>query len=119
MVSLIVSVFLSRGNVADLFAESGLFVFKLHDGEFSQTGCHLEVIIDDNLFPSYTSAKTRSRNYAFNEVGDAMIRELDLSKITLRLVEEVDTKGDDENDKHIKAKLTGNTLDVLRRCLVS
>ena len=46
-----------------------------------------------------------------------MVRELDLSKITLRLVEEVDTKGDDDHDKHIKAKLTGNTLDVLRRCL--
>lgn len=46
-----------------------------------------------------------------------MIRELDLSKITLRLVEAIDAKGDDDNDKHIKAKLTGNTLDVLRRCL--
>ncbi|KAF1350242.1 C2 domain-containing protein [Delphinella strobiligena] len=96
--------------------ESGLFIFKLIDGEFSQPGYHLEVLIDDNLFPSYTSAKTRSKTYAFNEVGDAMIRELDLSKITLRLVEEVDNRGEDD-EKHVKAKLTGNTLDVLRRCL--
>lgn len=50
--------------------------------------------------------------------GDAMVRELDLSQITLRLVEEVDTKGDDENDKHVMAKLQGSTLDVLKRCLV-
>lgn len=48
-----------------------------------------------------------------------MVRELDSSKITIRLVEEVDSKGDDENDKHVKAKLTGETLDVLRRGLVS
>ena len=75
--------------------------------------------MDDMLFASYTSAKTRSRNYSFNETGDAMVRELDLSKITLRLVEEVDEKGDDENDRHIKAKLQGQTLDVLRQALVS
>lgn len=48
-----------------------------------------------------------------------MVRELDSSKITIRLVEEIDSKGDDDNDKHVKAKLTGETLDVLRRGLVS
>ncbi|KAL1297970.1 hypothetical protein AAFC00_006478 [Neodothiora populina] len=96
--------------------ESGLFVFKLIEGEFSSQGCHVEILIDDNLFPSYSSAKAKAKQHTFNEIGDAMVRELDLSKITLRLVEEVDNKGDDE-DKHVKAKLTGNTLDVLRRCL--
>lgn len=97
--------------------ESGLFVFKLIDGEFSYPGCHLEVVIDDNLFPSYVSAKSKAKTFVFNDTGDAMIRELDLSKITLRLVEALDNKGEDDHEKHIKAKLTGNTLDVLRRCL--
>lgn len=49
------------------YVESGLLVFTLVQGEFAQSGSHLEVIIDDNLFPSYTSAKTKSRNYTFNE----------------------------------------------------
>lgn len=97
--------------------ESGLFVFKLIDGDFAHAGCHLEVLIDDNLFPSYVSAKTKARSVAFNDTGDAMIRELDLSKITLRLVEAVDNRGEADHEKRIKAKLTGNTLDVLRRCL--
>lgn len=48
-----------------------------------------------------------------------MVRELDSSKITMRLVEEVDNKGDDDHDKHIKAKLIGETLQVLRDGLVS
>jgi len=72
--------------------------------------------MDDHLFPAYTSAKTRSRHHVFNETNDAMIRELDLSQITLRLVSEVDTEGKD-GDKHVEAKLTGNMLEVLKRCL--
>jgi len=45
-----------------------------------------------------------------------MIRELDFSKITLRLIEHVNKDGDGDED-HVIAKLTGNTVDTLRRCL--
>lgn len=51
-------------------------------------------------------------------VGDTMVRELDFSKITLRIIEHIDKKGEGDED-HVIAKLTGNTLDTLRRCLVS
>jgi hypothetical protein len=47
-----------------------------------------------------------------------MIRELDFSKITLRIIEHVDSDGDDHDD-HVIAKLTGNTIDTLRTSLVS
>jgi hypothetical protein len=47
-----------------------------------------------------------------------MVRELDFSKITLRIIEHIDKKGENDED-HVIAKLTGNTLDTLRRCLVS
>ena len=46
-----------------------------------------------------------------------MVRELDFSKITLRIIEHIDKKGEGDED-HVIAKLTGNTLDTLRRCLV-
>jgi Ca2+-dependent lipid-binding protein len=72
--------------------------------------------MDDHLFPAYTSAKTRSRHHVFNETSDAMIRELDLSQITLRLVSEIDTEGKD-GEKHMEAKLTGNMIEVLKRGL--
>jgi len=99
--------------------ETGLLVFKIIDGDMAQTGCHLEVVMDDNVFPAYISAKTKSRQFSFNETGDAMIRELDLSKITLRLVAREDRKGEGEkNENTIKAKVTGETINVLRNALV-
>ena len=49
--------------------------------------------------------------------GDAMVREIDLSRITVRLVEKVDKKGDGD-DKDVVAKLSGDLLPVLQRCLV-
>ena len=42
---------------------------------------------------------------------------MDFSKITIRIIEHIDKKGDGDDD-HIIAKLTGNTLDTLRRALV-
>jgi Ca2+-dependent lipid-binding protein len=48
-------------------------------------------------------------------VGDAFVRELEFSKITLRIVEKLNAKDDDE---HIVAKLTGDTYSTLQRILV-
>ncbi|KAF1846140.1 tricalbin [Cucurbitaria berberidis CBS 394.84] len=96
--------------------ESGLLVFKLIDGEFAGTGGYVDVLMDDMAYASYSSAKIKSKNMTFNEVGDAMIRELDFSKITLRIIEHIDKDGDGDED-HVIAKLTGNTIDTLRSCL--
>jgi len=93
--------------------------------------------MDDMAYPSYSSARIKSSHMTFNEglqfpqsvplpssivltcrlVGDTMIRELDFSKITLRIIEHVDKDGDGDDD-HVIAKLTGSTIDTLRRCLV-
>ncbi|KAF2197837.1 tricalbin [Delitschia confertaspora ATCC 74209] len=96
--------------------ETGLIVFKLIEGEFAHIGCYVDVIMDDMAFSSYSSSKIKSKTMTFNEVGDTMVRELEFSKITLRLIEHIDKKGEGDED-HVIAKLTGNTLDTLRRCL--
>ena len=46
-----------------------------------------------------------------------MVREVDLSRITVRLVEKTDKKGGDSED-HVVAKLSGELFPVLQRCLV-
>ena len=74
--------------------------------------------MDDMAFPSYISSAIRSKKTTLDEIGDCFVRELDVSKITLRLREKGDNKGDDKKDRTI-AKLTGNTLDTLKQCLVS
>lgn len=76
----------------------------------------LEVLMDDQLFPSYISSKVRSREHHFGETGDAMVRELDMSRITLRLVEKTEKDGKQDEDDII-AKLTGPTLQTLQQCL--
>ena len=50
--------------------------------------------------------------------GDAFVRELDVSRITLRLMEKQDKKGGDEAGEHTIARLEGDTLSTLQRCLV-
>lgn len=97
--------------------ESGLIIFNIIEGTFAHPNCQLEVLIDDQIFPSYTTSKARSKVHQFGEIGDAFVRELDMSKITLRLTEKADTKGDNEDQDHVISKLQGQTLPTLQQCL--
>ncbi|KIX07732.1 uncharacterized protein Z518_02386 [Rhinocladiella mackenziei CBS 650.93] len=106
-----------RINAEDLSKyESGLLVFNIVEGHFAQTDVQLEVLMDDHAFPAYVSSKVRQREHHFGETGDAMVREIDMSRITLRLTEKTDKAGkSDEED--VIAKLTGPTLVTLQQCL--
>jgi Ca2+-dependent lipid-binding protein len=48
-------------------AESGLLVFTIIDGDNVRPNCHLEVLMDDLVYPSFASNKIRSRHHDFNE----------------------------------------------------
>jgi Ca2+-dependent lipid-binding protein len=50
-----------------IFTESGLLIFTLIEGEFVQTNCYVEVLIDDLVFPSYASSKIKSKQHEFHE----------------------------------------------------
>ena len=73
--------------------------------------------MDDHAFPAYLSSKTKQRRHQFNETGDAFVRELDVSKITVRLVEKSDSSGKEIDAEDIIAKLAGPTLPTLQQCL--
>ena len=98
--------------------ESGLIIFKLLDVELPRPNVRVEVVMDDMAFPSYSSSTIRTRKTVLDDIGDCFVRELDFSKITLRIREKGDSKGDDKKD-HTLARLSGNTLDTLKQCLVS
>ncbi|KAH7364213.1 C2 domain-containing protein [Rhexocercosporidium sp. MPI-PUGE-AT-0058] len=98
--------------------ESGLIIFKLMDVDLTHSNTHVDVLIDDMAFPSYSSSKIKSRKTTIDEIGDCFVRELDFSKITLRIREKGELRGDSKKDREdIIAKLTGNTLDTLKQCL--
>lgn len=105
-------------------------MFKLHECQLSRSQAQIEVLMDDNLFPAYVSPKIRGRSSKIEDsrfpgpcdiqltgvVGDAFIRELDSSQVTLRVVEKNDPR--DDSEEHVVAKLTGDTLPTLQRILV-
>lgn len=78
----------------------------------------LEIFVDDMAFASYVSSSARSRSFTFDEMGDCFIRELDFSRLTLKIRDRGGDKKDDEKDRTL-GRLTGNTLDTLKQCLVS
>ena len=44
-----------------------MIVFKLIEGEFADDGGYVDIIMDDMAFPSYSSAKIKSKRMTFNE----------------------------------------------------
>jgi Ca2+-dependent lipid-binding protein len=96
--------------------ESGLIIFKLLDCDLIRSNVQIEVVVDDMAFPSYISSTIRTKQGNIDEIGDCFVRELDFSKLTIRLREPSD-KSDEKKDRTV-AKLTGNTLDTLKQCLV-
>ncbi|KAH9902320.1 tricalbin [Xylariomycetidae sp. FL2044] len=97
--------------------ESGFVIFKLLDAELPKSGTHLEIYVDDMMFPSYISGTAKSRNFKFDEIGDCFIRELDFSQLSLRLREKREKPGEERDEDHTVAHLKGNTLDTLKQCL--
>ncbi|PNY28037.1 Uncharacterized protein TCAP_02038 [Tolypocladium capitatum] len=91
--------------------ESGLLIFRLLEAEMPEGHSRLEVCVDDMAYASYVSSTTPTKSHKFDEIGDCVIRELDVSRLTLKARK----KGDD-ND-HTLAQLTGNTLETLKQCL--
>ena len=73
--------------------------------------------MDDHIFPAYVSSKARQKHHAFGETGDAFVRELDMSRITVRLNEKNDSNGKEKDSDDIIAKLSGTTLTTLQSCL--
>ncbi|KAI8631767.1 C2 domain-containing protein [Xylariaceae sp. FL1651] len=97
--------------------ESGFLIFNLIEGEMPKSGTHLEIFVDDMLYPSYASGTAKSRSFKFDEIGDCFIRELEFSRLTLKVREKREKPGEDRDEDHTIARLTGNSLETLKQCL--
>ncbi|KAK5663647.1 hypothetical protein OQA88_4078 [Cercophora sp. LCS_1] len=96
--------------------ESGLVIFRLMEAELPKSQSRIEVFVDDMAFPSYVSSISKSKKHKFDEIGDCFIRELDFSKLTIKVSEKSD-KQEDQAKQRTLARLSGNTLDTLKQCL--
>ncbi|KXX80143.1 Tricalbin-3 [Madurella mycetomatis] len=95
--------------------ESGLVIFKLMEADLPKSQSRIEVFVDDMAFPSYISSTAKSRTHKFDEIGDCFIRELEFSRLTIKVSERTDRQEGSKQD--VLARLTGNTLDTLKQCL--
>ncbi|RMZ75445.1 hypothetical protein DV737_g5291, partial [Chaetothyriales sp. CBS 132003] len=97
--------------------ESGFIVFKIIEGTLARSDVFLEILVDDHVFPSYTTSKIKSGTHQIGETGDAFVREIDVSRITLRLVDKAGTAGKKDEENKFIAKLSGSTLATLQQGL--
>lgn len=88
---------------------SGVLVFNLISGTVLKTHAQLEVVVDDSYWPAYTTER-RKKNYTWDEVGEAVIRELDVSCIWFRL-------RNGAADEDVFAEYMCNTKELLQQCL--
>ncbi|KKA28172.1 hypothetical protein TD95_004224 [Thielaviopsis punctulata] len=96
--------------------QSGLIIFRLMDAELPRANTRLQVFVDDMAYPSYTSSAARNKSVTFEEIGDCVVRELDFSRLTLRVISKSDVDGEIDHEDNL-AQLSGNTMDTLKQCL--
>lgn len=94
-----------------LSSQSGILVFQVISGQLAKKG-FLEVLIDDNYFPSYTSERARSANNRWDQVGEGFVRELDFGRVQLRI-----NANDDMDKEDIVAQTEMDTREFLERTL--
>lgn len=93
-----------------LQTQSGILVFNILKGQLAQKNARLEVSLDDGYWPTYTTEEARTTDTTWDEVGEGVIKELDWSRIFLRL-------RTGKNDDDVFAEFQGNTKDFLERTL--
>lgn len=93
---------------------SGVLVFNIISANLARKGARLEVAFDDAYWPTYSTEVARSVHQTWDEVGEAFIRELNYSRIILRLNE-----ADKDSREDIQADFRTGLSEFLEQCLVS
>ena len=93
-----------------LATPSGVIAFNMIEGKIPIPRVQLEVIFDDAAWPAYVTERRKGLDYKWDEVGEAVIRELDVSTVWMRL--RVGMKDDD-----VIAEYMTSTKDLLRNSL--
>ncbi|KDQ54885.1 hypothetical protein JAAARDRAFT_37997 [Jaapia argillacea MUCL 33604] len=74
--------------------QSGIIVFNVISGTLAKKG-RLEVLLDEGYWPSFSTARSRSTHAQWDHVGEGFVKELDFSRVWLRLNEANEWEKDD------------------------
>lgn len=72
-----------------LAQQSGIAIFHIISGHL-QRKARLEVLLDDGYWPCFSTVKARSTHAQWGYVGEGFIKEIDFSRVWLRLCESDD-----------------------------
>ncbi|KAK0546129.1 Tricalbin-2 [Tilletia horrida] len=95
-----------------LASQSGVFVFNILSGNLARKNVRLEIAFDDAYWPTYTTEAARTAQCTWDEVGEEVIKELDWSRMWMKL-----RSGSGEAENDVFAEFQGNTKDILERAL--
>jgi len=94
-----------------LKTQSGVIIFNVLSGHLRKKA-RLEVLLDDGYWPAFSTIKARSTTAEWEHIGEGFVKELDFSRVYVRL-NEADEGGKDD----IIAEWKGNTKDLLSDAL--
>ncbi|KAM0786716.1 hypothetical protein ACM66B_002158 [Microbotryomycetes sp. NB124-2] len=92
--------------------DTGVLAFQLRSGQLSKKGARLEVLFDDGYWPAYSTEPARSTHAVWDEIGEAVIREKQWSRIIFKLNE-----AEKETREDILSSLTMDVDAFLEACL--
>ena len=93
-------------------AEAGVLICNVMSGRLHKKA-RLEVLLDDAYWPAFSTVRPRSTNAHWEYIGEGVIKELDFSRVWLRLN---DAEEGDKDD--VIAEWKGDTKAFLDKTLV-
>ncbi|KAI1797561.1 tricalbin [Ganoderma leucocontextum] len=91
--------------------QAGVIIFNVVSGRL-QKKARLEVLLDEGYWPAFSTARARSQNATWEHIGEGVVKELDFSRVWLRLNEA------DEGDKDdVIAEWKGDSKAFLQQTL--
>ncbi|RPD58353.1 tricalbin [Lentinus tigrinus ALCF2SS1-6] len=91
--------------------QAGIVIFNVISGQLHKKA-RLEVLLDDAYWPAFSTVRARSTNANWEYIGEGVVKELDFSRVWLRLNEA------DEGDKDdIVAEWKGDAKAFLEKTL--
>ena len=91
--------------------DSGVLAFTINSVEGAEANTYLRVHVDKALHPAWVSGKLKGGQNKILESADAMIRELEWSRVTFSITEKRDV-----HHEHYLAQLNIPTMNLLQDC---
>lgn len=76
--------------------KSGVLIYEILEVNTAKDDCYLQIFADNHGLPDFVSPKLREKKSTLNITGDVIIKELDWSKINIRLAKK---KGNNRSEK--------------------